>query len=136
MSKCSERTSDPVLIDVNDITSHNIDFDYCENNKNVVLDSQNLSSIGRFLSVTTTVKNVCPNKQIAIGLRLYETTGESKIIKGHKMFAIQHDRDCCTDILYQIFILFYLKRLPKPKISQILAVEGYLYLRRHLITLI
>lgn len=98
MSKCSERTSDPVLIDVNDMTNHNIDFDYCENNKNVVLNSQNLSSIGRFLSVTTTVKNVCPNKQIATGLRLYETTGGSKIIKGHKMFAIQHDRDCCTDI--------------------------------------
>lgn len=48
MSKCSERTSDPVVIDVNDTVSHNIDFDYCENNKNVVLDSQNLSSIGRF----------------------------------------------------------------------------------------
>lgn len=48
MSKCSERTSDPVVIDVNDMVSHNIDFDYCENNKNVVLDSQNLSSIGRF----------------------------------------------------------------------------------------
>lgn len=56
MSKCSERTSDPVVIDVNDMVSHNIDFDYCENNKNVVLDSQNLSSIGRFLSVTTTIK--------------------------------------------------------------------------------
>ena len=56
MSKCSERTSDPVVIDVNDTVSHNIDFDYCENNKNVVLDSQNLSSIGRFLSVTTTIK--------------------------------------------------------------------------------
>lgn len=98
MSKCSERTSEPVVIDVNDTVSHNIDFDYCENNKNVVLDSQNLSSIGRFLSVTTTIKKVCPNKQMAIGLRLYETTGGGKIIKGHKMFAIQHNRDCCADI--------------------------------------
>ena len=38
------------------------------------------------------------SKQIAIGLRLYETTGGCKIIKGHKMFAIKHDRNCCTDI--------------------------------------
>lgn len=35
---------------------------------------------------------------MAIGLRLYETTGGGKIIKGHKMFAIQHNRDCCADI--------------------------------------
>lgn len=99
MSKCNDKTTNPsILIDVNDMVSHNIDFDCCENNKNVVLDSQNLSSIGRFLSVTTTIKKLCPNKQIAIGLRLYETTSGSKVIKGHKMFAVQHDRDCCTDI--------------------------------------
>lgn len=85
-------------VDVSDTTSHDINFERCNNNKNVVLDSQNLSSIGRFLTVSTTVKSVCPNKQIAIGLRLYETTGGNKVIKGHKMFAIQHDRDCCADI--------------------------------------
>ena len=59
MSKCNDKTTNPsILIDVNDMVSHNIDFDCCENNKNVVLDSQNLSSIGRFLSETTTIKKI------------------------------------------------------------------------------
>ena len=100
MSKTQEElTVNPsIQIDVNDMVTHNICFDRCENNKSVVLEKQNLSSIGRFLTVNTTVKNVCPNKQIAIGLRLYETTGGSKVIKGHKMFAIQHNESCCADI--------------------------------------
>ena len=85
-------------VDVNDMSSHYINFERCNNNKNVVLDAQNLSSVGRFLTVSTTIKNVCPNKQIAVGLHLYETTGGSKIIKGHKMFAIQHNNNCCSDI--------------------------------------
>ncbi len=100
MSKTQEElTVNPsIQIDVNDMVTHNICFDRCENNKSVVLEKQNLSSVGRFLTVNTTVKNVCPNKQIAIGLRLYETTGGSKVIKGHKMFAIQHSESCCADI--------------------------------------
>ncbi len=100
MSKTQEElTVNPsIQIDVNDMVTHNICFDRCENNKSVVLEKQNLSSIGRFLTVNTTVKNVCPNKQIAIGLRLYETTGGNKVIKGHKMFAIQHSESCCADI--------------------------------------
>lgn len=95
--KCKP-TCNNMLIDVNDMASHSINFERCENNKNVVLDAQNLSSVGRFLCVSTTIKNVCPNKQIAIGLKLYETTGGSKIIKGHKMFAVAHNESCCRDI--------------------------------------
>lgn len=100
MSKTKEElTVNPsIQIDVNDMVTHNICFDRCENNKSVILEKQNLSSVGRFLTVNTTVKDVCPNKQIAIGLRLYETTGGSKVIKGHKMFAIQHSESCCADI--------------------------------------
>lgn len=98
-SKCCDKHHRPEInIDVNDMYTHSICFNNCENNKAIVLQSQNLSSVGRFLSVTTTIKNVCPNKQIAIGLRLYETTGGCKVIKGHKMFAVSHDRDCCSDI--------------------------------------
>lgn len=93
--KCGRTT---MLVDVNDTLTHGICYERCENNKSVVLEAQNLSSVGRFLTVNTTIKNVCPNKQIAIGLKLYETTGGSKVIKGHKMFAIQHSENCCADI--------------------------------------
>ena len=94
----TETTCPEMEVDVNDNASNYINYERCENDKNVVLDAQNLSSIGRFLTVNTTVKNVCPNKQIAIGLKLYETTGGGKVIKGHKMFAIQHEHNCCADI--------------------------------------
>ena len=85
-------------VDVNDMSSHYINFESGCNNKSIVLDAHNLSSVGRFLTVSLTVKSVSPNKQIAVGLQLYETTGGSKIIKGHKMFAIQHNNNCCSDI--------------------------------------
>lgn len=99
MCKETELTVNPSLqIDVNDTATHSICFERCENNKNVVLDSQNLSSVGRFLTLTTTLKNVCPNKQIAIGIKLYETTNGSKIIKGHKSFAVAHNESCRADI--------------------------------------
>ena len=51
-----------------------------------------------FLSLSKTIKNVCPNKQIAVGIKLYETINGNKIIKGHKMFAVCHNENCCKDI--------------------------------------
>lgn len=93
-----KKKNDPILIDVNDMSTHSICFDNCENNKAVTLQAQNLSSVGRFLSLSTTIKNVCPNKQIAVGIKLYETTNGNKIIKGHKMFAVCHNESCCKDI--------------------------------------
>lgn len=99
MSKNCDKTTNPsILIDVNNTATHSICFERCENNKNYVIEPQNLSSVGRFLSLSTTIKNVCPNKQIAIALKLYETTNGSKIIKGHKMFAVKHCENCCADI--------------------------------------
>lgn len=99
MSKSSEMQANSTLqIDVNDTHTHNICFERCENNKSVVLQAQNLSSVGRFLTVNTTVKDVCPNKQIAIGVKLYETTNGSKVIKGHKTFAVMHNEPHCCDI--------------------------------------
>ena len=98
MSENTERTCPTMLVDVNDTATHGVCYDRCENNKNVILAAQNLSSIGRFLTVSTTVKNVCPNKQIAIGLQLYETTSGDRVIKGHKTFAIKHSENCCADI--------------------------------------
>lgn len=99
MSKEIEQNVNPsILIDVNDTATHCISYNRCENNKNVVLEAQNLSGVGRFLILNTTIKNVCPNKQIALGIKLYETTNGHKIIKGHKAFAIQHNEKCCADI--------------------------------------
>ena len=99
MSKPNDLTATSCMqIDVKDTTTHNICFERCENNKSVVLESQNLSSVGRFIMVNATVKDVCPNKQIAVGLKLYETTSGNKIIKGHKTFALKHTQSNCCDI--------------------------------------
>lgn len=99
----SEKTENNVncssmVIDVNDTAIHSICFEKCENNKSVVLEGQNLSSVGRYLTLRTTVKNVCPNKQVALGIKLYETTGGGRVIKGHKEFAFAHNNNCCRDI--------------------------------------
>ena len=98
MSKNNETTCHSVVIDVNDLVSHSISFDRCENNKNVVLEPQELSSVGRHLTLRTTLRNVCPNKQVALGIKLYETTGGGRVIKGHKVFAFAHNSECCRDI--------------------------------------
>lgn len=50
MSEEIEQNVNPsILIDVNDTATHCISYNRCENNKNVVLEAQNLSGIGRFL---------------------------------------------------------------------------------------
>ena len=94
----NQATCHSMVIDVNDTVSHSISFDRCENNKSVVLEPQDLSSVGRYLTLRTTVKNVCPNKQVALGIKLYETTGGGRVIKGHKEYAFAHNNDCCRDI--------------------------------------
>lgn len=98
MKKEEEKTCSPILIDVNDAKTHNICFEKCENNKNVMLDCIDISNVGRFLTVCATVQNVCPKKRIAVGIKLYETTNGNKIIKGYKAYSIMHDQKCCTDI--------------------------------------
>lgn len=87
-----------MVIDVNDVATHSICFDRCENNKYVVLESQNLSNVGRYLTLRATVKNVCPNKRVALGIRLYETTSGCRVIKGHKEFSFSHNNKCCRDV--------------------------------------
>lgn len=87
-----------VVFDANDYTTSNVNFDRCEINQSMELDAQNLSGIGRYLNLSATVKNVCPNKRIAIGMALYETTGGCRVLKGHKAFVASHSERCCTDI--------------------------------------
>lgn len=98
MKDCECEKNPTVKIDVNDTAICSICYEKCENDKKVILGPQNLSSVGRFLTVCTTIKNVCPNKQIAIGIKIYETTKGRRVIKGHKMFAVQHNEKGCADI--------------------------------------
>lgn len=87
-----------ILINVNDTAVHNICYERCENNKSICLETSNLSSVGRFLTLSTTVKSVCPNKNVALGIKVYETTNGNKVIKGHKMYSFQHNENGCRDI--------------------------------------
>ncbi len=98
MSQENQEVLPTFSVDVNDMITHSLCFESGENNKCITLADQDLFSVGRFLTVNMTVKSVAPNKQIAIGLKLYETTGGNRVIKGHKMYAVAHDKDCCTDI--------------------------------------
>ena len=98
MSEKEEKVSGSMVIDVNDTITHAITFERYENNKSVVLEPQDLSNVGRYLTLSMTVKNVAPNKQVALGIKIYETTGGCRVIKGHKEFAFAHNGDCCRDI--------------------------------------
>ncbi len=98
MSQETQKTIPSYSVDVNDQITHSVVFDSGENNKKIDLADQDLFSVGRFLNVCLTIKHVAPAKQIAVGLALYETTGGHRVIKGHKTFAVAHNRDCCSDI--------------------------------------
>lgn len=87
-----------VVLDANDYTSTDIDFARCEMNRDVELDAQHLSGIGRYLNLSATVKKVCPCKRIAVGMALYEKAGNCRILKGHKSFVASHSEHCCADI--------------------------------------
>lgn len=98
MSEKEEKVSGSMVIDVNDTITHAITFERYENNKSVVLEPQDLSNVGRYLTLRLTVKNVAPDKQVALGIKIYETTGGCRVIKGHKEFAFAHNGDCRRDI--------------------------------------
>ena len=98
MSEKEEKVNGSMVIDVNDTIIHAITFERYENNKSVVLEPQDLSNVGRYLTLRLTVKNVAPNKQVALGIKIYETTGGCRVIKGHKEFAFAHNGNCCRDI--------------------------------------
>ena len=79
-----------VVLNANDYTTTDIDFDRCEMNRDVELDAQYLSGIGRYLNLSVTVRKVCPCKRIAIGMALYEKAGNLRVLKGHKSFVASH----------------------------------------------
>ncbi len=87
-----------VLIDANDTATSSVEFDGCEECKNVVIDGHHLCGLGRFLNVSATVRRVCPNKRIAVGVTLYETTGGGRVAKGYRTFVASHSENCCADI--------------------------------------
>ena len=96
----NKSTTNELLIDVNDTCSCSICYGKCDNVKTVILESENLSGVGRFLNLSATVKNVCPKKLIALGLKIYETTSGKKVMKGYKMFSASHNQPCCADITF------------------------------------
>ena len=98
MSWENEKVMPDFTVDVNDTINHSICLESGENNKCVTLADQDLFSVGRFLTLRLTVKNVAPNKQIAIGIKIYETTGGTRVIKGNKMYAVAHNGECCQNI--------------------------------------
>lgn len=51
-----------VVLNANDYTTTDIDFDRCEMNRDVELDAQYLSGIGRYLNLSATVKKYAPAK--------------------------------------------------------------------------
>lgn len=80
-----------------------IDIDGCEDA--VVFDAGdlNLSSLGRILQVTVTIKNVCPNRRVALAVILTEVDEHGLEFKrGLKTLTIPaHHRSSCQDVTVQ-----------------------------------
>ena len=87
-----------IALDVQDSTTHEFYFGKCKDCKTITLDSEKLYGNGKFLNLNATVEKVCPNKRIAVGLALYETTSGERVIKDHKTFVVSHSESCCADI--------------------------------------
>ena len=62
------------------------------------LDDSELSSLGRLLNVSFTVKNVCPNKRVAVAVTVHELDGKKECPRGLKTFVISHHESRCKDI--------------------------------------
>ena len=60
MSEIKELEEYIIFIDVNDYPKENINYNNCENYKNITFDMLNLSGVGRFLNVNTTIKKSLP----------------------------------------------------------------------------
>lgn len=94
-----ELQSTPVTqIDANDSTLHTACYTRCEVDKNMILEASELPNVGRFLTLQATVKNICPNRRVALGIKLYETTGGSRVLKGYKTYSFKHNESNCRDV--------------------------------------
>ncbi len=82
-----------------------IDFSMnaCDSYLEYDLGDTTLEGLGRILSLSTTIKNVCPNKRVALGVLLYELNDEKEeFSRGMKTFTIPaHSCSSCRDITFK-----------------------------------
>lgn len=79
---------------------HDFYFERCEDKKSCDLGGTALVGQGRILDVTTTVRNVCPYKRVALAIALTEVDAyQNEYPRGTKIVTIPaHQNTSCTDI--------------------------------------
>ena len=72
----------------------------CQDTITVNVNNAELESLGRMIEINTTIKNVCPNKKVAVAVKLVEIDGVGKeYARGMKFFTIPaHVKEQCSDI--------------------------------------
>lgn len=76
-----------------------IEIDGCNDVLEYELDDSELSSLGRLLNLSFTVKNVCPHKRVAVAVIVHELDHKNKEHpRGLKTFVISHKESGCRDI--------------------------------------
>ncbi len=80
-----------------------VDFDVsgCQDSLLVDLGDVNLESLGRIVQLDVTVKNVCPNRRVALGIILTEVDSQGmEYQRGMKAITIPaHNYSTCRDVL-------------------------------------
>ena len=76
-------------------------IDGCEDTIEFDAGELNLESLGRIVQLDVTLKNICPNKRVALAILLSEIDNEENEYKrGMKTMTIPaHTRDTCQDII-------------------------------------
>ena len=79
-----------------------VDFiiDKCHDSAVINLNNVELSSLGRIVQFDTTIKNICPGKQVAVAVQLTEVDSSgNEYPRGMKYFTIpKHTADTCSDV--------------------------------------
>lgn len=79
MSEIKELEESSIFIDVNDSATQNINYNNCENYKNITFDMLNLSGVGRFLNVNTTIKKFALINKLLLDLNCTKLQTEVKL---------------------------------------------------------
>lgn len=76
-----------------------IEIGSCNDVLEYELEDSELSSLGRLLNLSFTVKNVCPYKRVAVAVTVHELDSKNKEHpRGLKTFVISHRERGCRDI--------------------------------------
>lgn len=78
----------------------NIVFNSCQEYLEYDLGNYTLSDLGRILELSLTIKNVCPNKKVAVAITLNEVDNQGVETKrGMKVICVQaHNSNVCEDV--------------------------------------